>query len=196
MIDQLLAAGTPFALLRREGGDRVEILTGPVATVDRLADIPLGAAAGPHALALVPYRQVRERGFAAHDDGAPLCVLRVAGYDTAPVAALTAALPDAAAPLYDAAFDLSDAAYAATVRAVLRDEIGRGEGANFVIHRTYRARVGGDPLPAALAVFGRLLRAERGAYWTFCVHTGDATFVGATRVSGREYDGEVDQEQP
>ena len=23
-------------------------------------------------LALVPYRQVRERGFAAHDDGAPL----------------------------------------------------------------------------------------------------------------------------
>src|SRR5205823_5091782 len=54
----------PFALIRRDliqstGRTEVEILTGPVGTVDKLADIPLPA------LALVPYRQVRERGFAA-----------------------------------------------------------------------------------------------------------------------------------
>jgi phenazine biosynthesis protein phzE len=169
MIDKLLDA--PFALLRREGCDRVDVLTGPVETVDRLADIP------SQALALVPYRQVRERGFACVDDGAPLRVLRIAARDTLPVVAFPDAPPP---PLHDAAFDVPDAPYAETVRAVLRDEIGRGEGSNFVIHRTYRARVGGDPLRAALAVFGRLLRAERGAYWTFCVHTGDTTFVGAT----------------
>jgi phenazine biosynthesis protein phzE len=63
---------------------------------------------------------------------------------------------------------------------VLRDEIGRGEGANFVIHRTYRAQVSGSPLDAARAVFARLLREERGAYWTFLVHTGTHTYVGAT----------------
>src|SRR6185295_16519356 len=33
---------------------------------------------------------------------------------------------------------------------------------------------------AGLRVFARLLAAERGAYWTFAVHTGQSTLVGAT----------------
>ncbi len=172
----------PFALIRREGRERVEILTGTAGTVEKLADLPLSATgpAGPQTLALVPYRQVRERGFAAVDDGAPLSVLRIDGYTTEPVDAVLGALPADPPKLSTVDFDVPDADYARTVRAVLRDEIGRGEGSNFVIHRTYRARVDGSPLDAALAVFARLLRAERGAYWTFLVHTGDRTFVGAT----------------
>src|SRR3989440_755073 len=167
-------APPPFALLRREGRDVVEVLTGTVDVVERLADIPVPA------LALVPYRQVRERGFACVDDGAPLLVLRPSSFSEAPLGAVLDALPDTAPQLSDVDFDVSDEEYGETVRAVLRDEIGRGEGSNFVIHRTYRARVDGDPLRAARAVFGRLLQAERGAYWTFLVHTGDRTFVGAT----------------
>ncbi len=178
----LPATDAPFALIRREGRDRVEILTGAVETVDRLADLPLSATgpAGPQVLALVPYRQVRERGFACVDDGAPLLALRVDGYATETADALLATLPAAAPALSTVDFDVPDEEYAATVRAVLRDEIGRGEGSNFVIHRTYRAGVDGAPLDAALAVFARLLRAERGAYWTFLVHTGTRTYVGAT----------------
>src|SRR3989440_4259000 len=167
-------APPPFALLRREGRDVVEVLTGTVDVVERLADIPVPA------LALVPYRQVRERGFACVDDGAPLLALRADRFEEAPIGAVLDALPSAAPVLSDVDFDVPDAEYAETVRAVLRDEIGRGEGANFVIHRTYRGRVAGSPLDAARAVFGRLLRVERGAYWTFLVHTGDRTYVGAT----------------
>ena len=65
----------PFALLRREGRDQVEVLTGPVETVETLADLPDDAPV----LAVVPYRQVRERGFDAIDDGAPLLYLRITG---------------------------------------------------------------------------------------------------------------------
>src|SRR2546423_7208197 len=167
-------APPPFALLRREGRDVVEVLTGTVDVVERLADIPLPPRALGH------YGQVRERGFACVDDGARLFVLRPVSHDTVPVDAVLDALPPGPPRLSDVDFDVSDEEYGETVRAVLRDEIGRGEGSNFVIHRTYRARVDGDPLRAARAVFGRLLRAERGAYWTFLVHTGDRTFVGAT----------------
>src|SRR3954451_10978429 len=85
-----LPTGTPFALLRREGRDHVEILTGPVEVVERLADIPLDT----EVLALVPYRQVRERGFACVDDDTPLQVLKVASRREASVAELDAALPD------------------------------------------------------------------------------------------------------
>jgi phenazine biosynthesis protein phzE len=40
--------------------------------------------------------------------------------------------------------------------------------------------VDGDPLAAAHSAFRELLTREQGAYWTFLVHTGSRTLVGAT----------------
>jgi 2-amino-4-deoxychorismate synthase len=170
------AGAGAFALLRREGRDLVEVLTGPVETIETLAGLP----DDDPVLAIVPYRQVRERGFDAVDDGAPLLFLRITGTAEVPVDEVAAALPTDPPTIRDGRFDVPDDEYATIVEAVLRDEIGHGEGSNFVIHRVYEAAVDGDPLAAALAAFGRLLRDERGAYWTFLVHTGDTTFVGAT----------------
>jgi phenazine biosynthesis protein phzE len=177
------ASGTPppFALLRREGAGHVDLYTGDVSTVEHLADIPLPDGDGrPHTLALVPYRQLRERGFAHVDDGTPLRCLRIAGSQRIPVAHLLRRLPVGVPELTGTGFDVSDEDYAGTVGDVLRDEIGQGEGANFVIHRTFRGQLAGPPVPAGLAVLARLLREERGAYWTFLVHTGDRLLVGAT----------------
>jgi phenazine biosynthesis protein phzE len=166
----------PFALLRREGRDTVELLTGPVETVELLADLPDDG----EALALVPFRQVRERGFECVDDGTPLQVLRVAERREVSLDEVLAGLPDDGVTLTDGGFDVGDDEYAQIVGTVLRGEIGRGEGSNFVIHRVFEADVEGDPLRAALAVFKNLLLHERGAYWTFVVHTGRSTLVGAT----------------
>ena len=182
----------PFAVIRRDGADEVELLTGTPVTADRLRDLPLpDGGTGPLSLALVPYRQIAERGFAHVDDGLPLWCLRVARSRRLPLAELLAALPDGAAVRPDGGFDVPDGEYAETVGAVLRDEIGRGEGSNFVIHRVYRTRVDGDPLAAALGVLRRLLRDERRAYWTFLVHTGDRVLVGATPERHVSVDGGV-----
>ena len=74
----LAALRPPFALLAREGG-AVEVLTGDVVDVDVLDDVPLHDEEGraQEVLALVPFRQVRELGFDAVDDGAPLRCLVV-----------------------------------------------------------------------------------------------------------------------
>lgn len=171
----------PFALVRRAGEDHLELFTGGVRTVDRLADLPLPeGGTGPRTLALVPYRQVAERGFACVDDGTPLECLVIAEHRRVPLGEVVAALPDAPVRTRDAAFDISDAEYADTVGRVLAEEIGHGAGANFVIHRTLRATVQGPPLVAALAALRRLLLRERGAYWTFVVHTGRRILVGAS----------------
>ncbi|WP_433386300.1 anthranilate synthase family protein [Micromonospora sp. KLBMP9576] len=171
----------PFALVRGEGGTHLELFTGPVRAADRLADLPLpDGAPGPRTLALVPYRQITERGFACVDDGVPLEFLEIVGHERIALSEALAALPDVPVRTADAAFDVADDEYAATVARVLADEIGRGEGANFVIHRCLRATVQGDPLVAALAALRRLLVAERGAYWTFLVHTGTRILVGAS----------------
>jgi phenazine biosynthesis protein phzE len=175
----------PFALIRREGADQLEYLIGQVHAADRLADLPLPAAptgpAGPRTLALVPYRQITERGFACVDDGTPLQYLAVTRHGTLALDTALAALPEA--PVRTApgsGFDISDERYAEIVGRVLREEIGHGEGANFVIARTYRATIVGAPLVAALAAFRRLLVTERGAYWTFLVYTGTRVLVGAS----------------
>ncbi|MDX3070602.1 chorismate-binding protein, partial [Streptomyces sp. ND04-05B] len=71
-------------------------------------------------------------------------------------------------------------AYADLVRRMVEEEIGSGEGANFVVRRTFVADISAYSPLVALAVFRRLLERERGTYWTFVVHACGRTFVGAT----------------
>ncbi|MEU3608702.1 anthranilate synthase family protein [Streptomyces sp. NPDC035033] len=171
----------PFALLRRRtpgrDHDTVEVLIGAVHEAERLADLPVG---GRPALALVPFRQIRERGFDVRDDGTPLSVLVAEETYELPLGAVLDALPAHRVEVTGGAFDVPDEEYAGIVRRVIEDEIGAGEGANFVIRRTYTGEIPGFGRTDALALFRRLLAGERGAYWTFVVHTGERVLVGAS----------------
>ncbi|MGP3988521.1 anthranilate synthase family protein [Streptomyces sp. 3N207] len=194
LIERLTGADAPpFALLRRRtpgrDTDLVEVLTGSVREVERLADLPVRPDGEAGALALVPFRQIRERGFDVRDDGTPLSVLLPDERYELPLTDTLAALPDHPVRVEQGAFDVADGVYEEIVRRVVTDEIGAGEGANFVIRRDYEARIPGFSRADALALFGRLLRGEQGAYWTFVVHTGDRVLVGASpevhvRMSG------------
>ncbi|MBH1936225.1 chorismate-binding protein [Streptomyces sp. AV19] len=200
LLARLAAPGRPpFALLHRRApglpGDVVELLTGPVTEAARLADIalPEGPPARPgpalDALALVPFRQLRERGFDVRDDGTPLLVLHPEEAHELPLAEVLDALPAHEVRVEGGTFATGDEEYARIVERVLRDEIGTGQGANFVIRRTFEGEVRGFGAADALALFRRLLAGERGAYWTYVVHTGDRTLVGASpevhvRMSG------------
>ncbi|MGP9021265.1 anthranilate synthase family protein [Streptomyces sp. BR1] len=190
-LSRLLEADCPpFALLRRRTPGRdhdvVELLIGEVREVERLADIPYG---DKPSLSLVPFRQIRERGFDVRDDGTPLSVLVADETYELPLAEVLSALPAHEVRVEGGGFDVSDEEYAQVVRRVIKDEIGRGEGANFVIRRTFTGEIPGFCRADALALFRRLLACERGAYWTFVVHTGTRTLVGASpevhvRMSG------------
>jgi 2-amino-4-deoxychorismate synthase len=174
---------------RSAGQAPIEVLVGEVTRLDRLADLPLHDApasnaarngAGNDFLVAIPYRQIVERGFACRDDHAPLLAMRVHRQAELDRAKALAWLPDDDVRLIDGEFDVADEDYAAIVRGVLREEIGHGAGSNFVIRRSFLARVHEYSVRAELAIFRRLLAGELGSYWTFLLHTGAGTFIGAS----------------
>ena len=181
LLDRVLAdpSGSAWALLWREEGPEVELLVGEVHDVGLLADIPPAAPDRP-VLAMVPFRQITERGFDAHDDGAPLRVLVATQTERIPATEAIGILPAESIEVTGEHFSVSDEDYAAIVTRVIEDEIGNGEGANFVIRRDVVAHTDTDPALAALTWFRTLLTDERGTYWTFAVHTPGHTLVGAT----------------
>lgn len=191
LLDQALngPAQQPYALLHRPGAtgpDVVEVLTGEVSLPATLADIDLpehpAAGTGAHheVLVVLPYRQLSERGFACSDDGTPLVAMTVTGQQRLPLDETLARIPDVPTTLSGGDFDVDDAAYEDVVRRIVKEMIGTGEGANFVIKRTFVADITDYGPRSAPALFRRLLTRESGAHWTFLIHTGTRILVGAS----------------
>lgn len=188
LLDRVLRPGPePFALLHRPetgGGRTVEVLTGEISYPERLSDVTLPADVadgGAHdVLLLLPYRQLTERGFEAPDDGTPLVALTVADSDRLALGEALDRIPDRPLDLSGEGFTPDDTGYADRVRRVIDGEIAAGQGANFVLRRTFHADLGVPPVDGALTIFRRLLEHEHGAHWTFVVHTGERILVGAS----------------
>jgi len=179
-----------WAIIRRStrAGDRdtVGLVGGRRHEVASLLEVPLesGTPEPGHIadrLLAIPFRQVRERGFEAHDDETPLVVVDIESEREFGVAEVIEAIDDLEVAFTDrGGFDIGDEEYAKLVETVIADEIGQGEGANLVIGRHYRATIADWSPERALAVFRRLLERERGAYWTFVFFTGDRYLIGAS----------------
>jgi len=196
LLEQIQGYGA-WAVIRRKASPTAGLIGGTPHEVASLLDIPLETGApepgrSADRLVAVPFRQVRERGFAAIDDGAPLTVVDIEAEHEVAVDDLLAALPDAPVEFADrGGFATSDEDYGSVVEAIIRDEIGQGEGANLVIGRHYRAVLADWDAARALTVLRRLMERERGAYWTFCFFTGERFLIGASperHVSVRQGD--------
>ena len=87
-----------WAMVRMRESDTVTVIGGTRSDLDNLADVPV--AQGPPAqgrrfdsLVLVPFAQVRERGFEAHQDGTPLSCIAIDTEAEVPVDEAMVALP-------------------------------------------------------------------------------------------------------
>ncbi len=183
---RLVQGHEAWAVIRRKASPTVGLVGGSPSVVASLLDIPLESGAPAEGrsadrLVAVPFRQVAERGFQAHNDGAPLTVVDIEAEYEVTVDDLLSVLPDLPVEFDDrGGFETTDEEYADVVRRVIEDEIGNGEGANMVIGRHYRAQLRDWNADRALTVLRRLLENERGAYWTFCFYTGERYLIGAS----------------
>ena len=170
VLDDVLAFPA-YALVRQRGAAEVLLLGGTREDLDRLADVPLEQGPPPpdrprsgvhwDRLLCVPFRQVRERGFEVHDDGTPLSSITIEQEHAVPVDEMMALLPDEPVTTErPGGFETSDEEYGRIVEAIIRDDIGKGEGANLVIGRNYRTRLADWDHRKALSVFRRLVERE------------------------------------
>ena len=159
-----LVGSQAWAVVRVKESPTVTLLGGTPTEVASLLDVPLEEGLPEPGrrfdrLLAVPFRQVRERGFEAHDDGAPLTVVDVHTEREVPLLDLMEALPDVAVDFADrGGFETDDEAYAEVVRTIIAEEIGQGEGANLVVGRHYRAELDQWGHEQALTVLRRLLQ--------------------------------------
>lgn len=174
----------PFFLFRRKNSPRVCLCTGRLSRSRSLDALPIRhGVPGRETLdsvSLVPFSQARERGFPAHDAGEEIVTLHIEHHEEHPIEDVLAALPHVPVALDEPTFDTSSAEYEETIRRIIHDEIGRGQGSSFVIARRCRARLA-DPSPRSLlSIFRSLLVAESGTYWTFAFGDGRTHVLGAT----------------
>ena len=186
-LDLMALCQAPFALLRREGEEQIWLFQGQLQLLDMIAEIPTAPSAPRSgqenfaSLNFLPFATARERGFVVHDDGAKIKSLVIEQARQLPLADLKAALGATQVGLKEVgSFGESDETYAALVRSVIAEDIGNGEGANFVIPRWYRAQIADYAPIKALAAYAHLLDQERGTYWTFAFFDGKEFLIGAT----------------
>lgn len=182
----------PFALLQRNhklDERMVEVILGEKFTCNSLSSIPLAEIEqrqrgdGPLdnlILTLIPYAQIRERNFSCIDDSTPLLCFVICESETLPVKEVIDSIPYSSVDVSHCQFDINDDDYKEIVHKIIHDEIGNGAGSNFVIKRNLMIGFDNYSTKTALSFFKYLLENETGAYWTFIVHTGDRTFVGAS----------------
>ena len=179
----------PFACIYRPqpgASDTVLFLEGKIDLLPSLAalslDIPAsdGMADTMSQLILLPFNQLKEKGYACIDDHERVIVMHIDKQAYYPVSQFMAAIEDSDIQPNNIHFDLDDTAYAEIVDTVINQEINAGEGSNFVISRSLEGAIVDFNTRHALNLFKRLVRSECGSYWTWMVYTGSRYFIGST----------------
>lgn len=174
----------PFAMIKKRGGP-VDLFQGSPTFHDSLADMPRhhGIPDGGDTvdtIGALPFHTVRERGFPARSAGEPITMLHVESHMRGSLHDVLALLPDEDIAAGTPIFDTDSAAYQDIVRHIQSDEIGKGEGSNFVIANAARFHIEDMSRAKALSIFRRLLETEFGAYMHFLYYDGSRYLVGAS----------------
>ena len=185
-IGELLSGARPFCLIQKQDSEEILILTGRARQIDAIERIPRkrGSSRGRilyDTVSMVPFCQIREKGYAARAEGEKILCIEITGQEEIPVENLLSLLPEETIRMQrDVRYDTTEGEYEETIRKIVEEEIGNGEGANFVVPRNMRGRIADFSAGKAFAIFRSLLKSDYGTYWKFIFYDGDRYFVGST----------------
>jgi len=174
---------SPFAIIQFGADDSLLFLQGEVRSCSLLSEIPRvqDRSNSYDTLSVIPFSQARERGYKAHSGSETIRTMLVAAHGSIPVKSFLERCPGAGAELDgELSYDLEQEDYERIVKAIVEDEIGQGEGANFVVRRSGGGRIKGFSPDVALGIFSKLLSSDYGSYWKFLCFDGERYLLGST----------------
>ncbi|WP_445364250.1 anthranilate synthase family protein [Microbulbifer sp. ANSA003] len=175
-----------FALLfRPEKAPDIDVLEGEEVHLHNLNDLTKILNRGNESksektLLIAPYRQIIERDYCAIDDHKPLIAFKITQHRKVSYYSALDYLPDTPGKFSKTEFFPPDDQYAQIVKQIIEEEIGGGQGANFVIRREFKALFSNYSCESGLTIFKHLLQQEKGAYWIFFIKCQDITLIGAS----------------
>ncbi|NQU64868.1 MAG: chorismate-binding protein [SAR324 cluster bacterium] len=185
-LTQIIETKRPFCIIQKQDAEDVFILEGEALQFDRIDDIPRQSGVPPlgksyDTISMIPFSQIREKGYQARNDGEQVLTLKIERFWDLPLADLLAKLTYCDISLENGfEYDMTTAEYETLIQKIVEDEIGNGEGANFVIPRTLTGRITDFSTEKALSIFKYLLENDYGTYWKFIFYNGSSYFIGST----------------
>ena len=186
MISAILSGNKAFCLVQKQDSEEILVLLGQPSQSEYLKDIPrkhgpAGDRRRYDTISIVPFCQLKERGFEVHDEGEKIRTIVVEEQATILKDDLLHLLPTRRLHLAgEIAYDTSEAQYEEIIRKIVTDEIGEGEGANFVIPRNGTGRIEDFTVASACSLFAALVREDYGTYWKFLFYDTSRFFIGST----------------
>ncbi len=148
-IPSILSGRKAFCLIQKQDSEEILILLGTASQFDYLQDIPrkygpTGDKRQYDTISIVPFCQIKERGFEVHDQGEKIRTIQIEEQLTVFGRDLLRQLPCAPIELNGGlVYDTTEDEYGKIISKIVSDEIGEGEGANFVIPRSGRGSIAG-----------------------------------------------------
>jgi 2-amino-4-deoxychorismate synthase len=186
MIDNCLAANTPFCMIQKQDSEEVLILSGETFEFDEIDQIPrvkknTNGEKIYDTISVIPFCQVKERGYRARSDGEKILTIRIEEQYEILCNALIEILPhEDISLMQEISYDTTEEEYEKVIQDIIEKEIGNGEGANFVIPRNVIGHIANFGVQKAFSIFRSLLINDYGTYWKFIFYNGDRFFVGST----------------
>lgn len=186
LIDKLTYGDTPFCIVQKQDSEDVLLLTGIRNRYRHIKEIPrkfdpTDDKVVYDTISVVPFCQIRERGYKTIDEGEEIISISITAQTVLDVDQLLECIRPTPIVLdRDIQFDSSEKEYAEIIRNVVDEEIGNGEGANFVIPRNCTGRIRDFSVAKALAIFKSLLTNDFGTYWKFIFYDCSKFFIGST----------------
>lgn len=119
--------------------------------------------------AMVPFCQIRERGFEAHSDGESILALKISSQQFLPTESVSQLIQrnhnGTIQTNEEPKFYPSDEEYERIVTDIYQKEICGGEGSSFVVPRLCFTDLSKFDGNVALTLYNKLLAQERGSYW-------------------------------
>ncbi len=186
ILSDIFKSDRPFCIYQKQDCEDVMVLTGEAMSFDKIDDIPRKSSAPSQGrsydtISMIPFSQIREKGYQAKNDGEQILTININQFWEQAVDDLVDEIDECDISLENGfEYDMTAEAYEQLIQQIVDDEIGNGEGANFVIPRTLNGRINDFSTAKALSIFKYLLVNDYGTYWKFIFYNGSRYFIGST----------------